>query len=289
MNFDTFIDAAWNEHADHPEEVGERLAGSLGLVDAPEHIAPFVRLVTHVYGEHLGQWERGIALVESVRGLPSWDGSAAVDGAVARSVAVLRYASGDRAALARLSREDCIAALATASSAFLGRDDSERALAAYTDATELADAGLPEGSPALRALAVGGNNLAAALETKANRDDAETRGMIAAAQGGLKYWKLAGTWLEEERAEYRLARSLLQAGDATAALESARRCIDVCARNDAPPFEEFFGYTVLALAQRAAGQHEGFDASRRQALERYGRVAADERQWCAAELEELGH
>jgi hypothetical protein len=289
MSFDTFIDAAWNDHGDHPEEVAERLANSLLQVDAPEHIAPFVRLVTHVYGEHLGQWDRGIALVEAVRGLASWNGSASVSGAVARSVAVLRYASGDHAAIASLSREERVAVLATASSAFLGRDDPKRAIASYAEAIELAEAGLPEGSPAPRALAVGGNNLAAALETKANRDNTETRGMIAAARGGLKYWKLAGTWLEEERAEYRLARSLLQAGDAAEALHSARRCVEVCAANDAPPFEEFFGYAVLALAQRAAGQSEAFDASRSRALERYERIGADERPWCAAELEELGH
>jgi len=289
MSFDTFIDTAWNEHADHSEEVAERLANSLALIDAPEHIAPFVRLVTHVYGEHLGQWDRGIALIGAVRGLPSWDGSASVAGAVARSVAVLRYASGDRGAIASLSREDRVAVLATASSAFLGRDDAKRALASYAEATELAEVGLPEGSPALRALAVGGNNLAAALEEKSNRDDAETRRMVAAARGGLKYWKLVGTWLEEERAEYRLARSLLQAGDAAGALESARHCVDVCAANDAPAYEEFLGYAVLALAQRAAGRPEASDASRRQALERYERIAADERRWCADELEELGH
>jgi hypothetical protein len=287
MNFDTFIDTAWNEHADHPQEVAERLANSLAVIDAPEHIAPFVRLVTHVYGEHLGQWDRGIALVEAVRGLPSWDASASVAGAVARGVAILRYASGDHGAIASLSREDRVAVLATVSSAFLGRDDARRALASYAEATELAEVGLPKGSPALRALAVGGNNLAAALEEKSNRDDAETRGMVAAARGGLKYWKLVGTWLEEERAEYRLARSLLQAGDAAGALESARHCVDVCAANDAPPFEEFLGYAVLAIAQRAADRPEASDASRSHALERYERIAADERQWCAAELGEL--
>ena len=61
--------------------------------------------------------------------------------------------------------------------------------------------------------AVAGNNLAATLEEKPDRDAFETEGMLTAAQGGLHHWKLAGGWMEEERAEYRLARSLLQAGD----------------------------------------------------------------------------
>ena len=111
--------------------------------------------------------------------------------------------------------------------------------------------------------------------------------MIVAAEGGLKYWKQAGTWLEEERAEYRLARSLLQAGKPDAAIQSARRCIEVCASNDAPAFEQFFGYAVLAIAQRAAADATGFAASREHARRLYELVPADERQWCESDLEEL--
>ena len=147
---------------------------------------------------------------------------------------------------------------------------------------------MPPGSPAIRALAVGGNNLAAALEAKKDRDAAETEGMLVAANGGLTYWKQAGTWLEEERAEYRLTRSLLQAGRAADAIESARRCIDVCVRNDAPAIETFFGCVVLALAQRANGDAAAFAASRQQALALLERVPEDEKQWCQSDLADLG-
>ena len=44
---------------------------------------------------------------------------------------------------------------------------------------------MPDGSPALRALAVGGNNLAATLEEKPDRDARETRGMVDAARAAL--------------------------------------------------------------------------------------------------------
>ena len=111
--------------------------------------------------------------------------------------------------------------------------------------------------------------------------------MVDAAEGGLKYWKLAGTWLEEERAEYRLTRSLLRAGESATAVSSARRCIAVCEGNSAPTVELFFGYAVLALALRAAGDADGFTAGRQRALEMYERVAPDERAWCKAELAEL--
>jgi hypothetical protein len=178
--------------------------------------------------------------------------------------------------------------LAAAASVFTARNEFKGALAAYTKAIQLADCGLPSKSPAIRALAVGGNNLAAALEEKKDRDASETDGMIVAANGGLKYWKLAGTWLEEERAEYRLARSLLRAGQPHAAIQNAMRCIDVCKLHNAPAFEQFFGHAVLALAQRDAGDTLSFEASRKCALAIFEQVPQDEKQWCKSEVHELG-
>ena len=287
MTFDTFLEAAWNDHADHPQKVADTIAASFQLVEAPAQLARFVGLLTHVYGEHLGQWQRGVELLESLRGLPAYDGSAAVAGPVARSQATLRYVGGDASALSGLDAQDSIMVLASASSAFAGRGEFSHAIAAYEETLGLAQAGLPPGSPAIRVLAVGGNNLAAALEEKKDRTGPETTAMLAAAQGGLTYWKQSGTWLEEERAEYRLARSQLQAGQSGAAVASGQRCVQVCERNDAPAFELFFAHTVLALAHRAAGDAGAFSASRQRALECLEQVPPEEKVWCESDLKEL--
>ena len=287
MTFDAFMDSAWNDHGDRPQEVADRLAASLSMVQSPEHIPPFARLVTHVFGEHLGRWQRGIELLEAMRSLPAFDGSAAVAGALTRSRATLSYASGDDSALASLAHEDCVCVLAAAATAFAGRNEFKQAVTAYGGALQLASSGLPKESLANRALAVGGNNLAAALETKKDRSASETDGMVLAAKGGLKYWKLAGTWLEEERAEYRLARSLLQAGEPRAAIESATRCIHICKANGASAFEEFFGYAALALAQRDTGDGRSFEASRQCALVLSEQVPPDEKRWCESTVAEL--
>ena len=284
MTFDSFIDTAWNDHGDHPREVADRLAASLALVAAPAHVPPFARLVTHVYGEHLGEWAAGIALLESLRGAAGVDPDPAAAGAIDRGVATLRYARGDGEALAALAADDRAAVLAMAASIFTARDDFARALAAYAAATQIAAGGLPAGSPAIRALAVAGNNLAAGLEEKTDRSAAETAGMVHAAEGGHTYWTLAGTWLEEERALHRLARSLLAAGEPERAIVRAKRCIDVCERNDAPPFERFFGHAALAIAQRAAGDRNGFLVSREHAFELHRQIPAEDRTWCEADL-----
>ena len=289
MTFDAFLETAWSDHGDRPQEVADRLASSLHLVEAAEHIPPFARLVTHVYGEHLGRWSQGIALLEAMRALPGFDGSEAVEGALGRNIATLRYAGGDAAALTSLDVADRAFVLASAAAAFAGRGEHMRGVAAYSEALRLANSGLPPGSAAVRALAIGGNNLATALEEKKDRDAAETEGMLVAAQGGLTYWKQAGTWLEEERAEYRLTRSQLQARRAKDAIESARRCVDVCERNDAPAIETFFGYVVLALAQRADGDATAFAASRQRALALLEQVPEDEKRYCQSDLADLGN
>ena len=287
VTFDTFIETAWNDHADHPQDVADRLAASIHIVERAEQIPPFARLTTHVFGEHLGQWDQGIAILESLRRRQAFDDGPAVTEALLRNVAVLRFARGDQDALAALSAENRVSVLATASSAFAGQGRFKQAIAAYGEAMRYARVDLPAKSPAIRALAIGGNNLAAALEGKQDRAPDEVRGMIAAAEAGLKYWKLAGTWLEEERAEYRLTRSLLQAGESAAAVGSARRCVAVCEANSAPDIELFYAHAVLALALRAAGDADGFTTARQRALQIYERVAPDERAWCKAELAEL--
>ncbi len=287
MTFDEFLQTAWNDHAERPQDVADRVAASLPIIETPTQIPPFARLVTHVYGEHLGQWGRGIEILDSLRRIPAYDGSALVTDIVARNIAVLRYASGDSAILEPLSREDRVTVLATASSAFAGQGKFKQAISTYAEAVQLARSGLPSGSPAIRPLAVGGNNLAAALEMKKDRDAIETTGMIAAAEGGLEFWKQAGSWLEEERAQYRLAHSLLEAGEYAAAIASARRCIAICNANNAPAFELFFGHTALARAQRAAENAAEFDAARDQARQLIAQVAPEERQWCESELEAL--
>jgi tetratricopeptide (TPR) repeat protein len=289
MSIDEFIATAWNDHGDHPEEVADRLAGALDRLVSPADIPPFARIVTHVYGEHLGRWSAGVALLESLRGRVPVDGDPGVAGAITRSVAALRYAGNLDSPLAHLSTDDRIAALATAASALAAQLGWRRAITTYEEALRLAEPGLPSGSPALRALAVAGNNMAASLEEKSDRDSVETRGMVVAAEGGLRYWRLAGTWLEEERAEYRLARTLLQAGDPAAAVEHARRCVDICGANDAPPFERFFGYAVLAIACARSGDGAAHATARQLALDQYALVAPDEKQWCEPELNELGH
>ncbi len=280
MTLEALIDAAWDEHAEAPEAVAARLAEARTLVAAPADIPPFARIVTHVYGEHLAQWDKGAALLESLRDTPAWDGSAPAAAALDRGVAVLRYCGGAPAALTSLPLDERIAVLATAASALVTQNACREGIDAYRQALAQVPPQLPRGAPAARAPAAGGNNLAAALEEKPERSAFEARGMLDAAHAGLKYWKLAGTWLEEERAEFRLSSCLRVEGEYEGAMAHARRCIAVCDANAAPPFERFFGLGALALAERDAGLVEDADSTLRHAQAAYAAIAPGERRWC---------
>ena len=288
MNFDQMIEQAWDDHADHTLAVADRLAAAAPTIAAQAHFAPFARIVTHVYGEHLGECERGVALLTSLRKLPTYSDAPEVGGIVTRSVAALRFVGGDAGAAATLGLEDRASALAAAASALTARGEFRRALDAYGEAVRLAPT-LPAGSAAFRALAIGGNNLSAALEDKDGRSASETEGMIAAARGGLAFWRMSGTWLEEERALYRLARSLLSAGQASEAALCAQQCIEVCERNDAPAFERFFASAVLARALREDSRVAEYRQVRNEALDWFDAVPDDEREWCESDLAELAY
>jgi hypothetical protein len=295
--FDDFLAAAWDDHGDQPHAVAERIAASLHLAAMPSQVAPMARLATHVFGEHLGEWQRGIDVLGALRSVaalageaPAPDGAAeraAAVAAVDRAVATLRYAGGDAAVLDALGSDDRVFVLASAAGAQAGRGDVARAIDDFARALDLAANGLRDGAPAVRALAVNGNNLAAMLEEKHPRDARETTAMLRAAQAGVTWWPRAGTWLEEERAHYRLSRSRLAAGLADDAAASARQCLAVCGQNDAPAFERFFGYAALALAHHAAARPVERAAATREALDAYARVPADEQAWCAADLAAL--
>jgi hypothetical protein len=297
---EALIASAWDDHADAPEAVAERLRGALKRLARPEDVAPLAALLAHVFGEHLGRYGEGLALLERLAYHPAARDQAVAQSQLARQMLALRFARGDTAVAPSLGLDDAVSVRAMAASMLCGRRQFAESLALLDEAVAMAEGSaaqpdglhehsplLREASPALRALAVAGNNLAAALEELAVRDDTLTRGMLRAAEAGLRYWLRAGTWLEAERAEYRLARSCLAAGDATGAVAAAERCLARCIEAQAPDFERVFACAVLASSRRAAGDLAGFESVRAEALRLDAGLPAEDRRWTAADLDLL--
>ena len=238
MTFSEFMNQAWADHADRPSEVAERLQSSQAHAETSADVIGLAGLLTHIYGEHLGQWAQGVAALEKLQIL---DSDAAF--AIRRSIASLKLSSGDASPLDGLSLSDRVRVLAVSASALTGQKQTERAAEFFNEAlaTEL-----PDDDPAIRALAITSNNLACALEEKPNRSIQESAFMIRAAIAARKFWQLAGTWIHVERAEYRLANSYLKAGDIERARFHARECLRICELNGADEFEMKYAREIVS-------------------------------------------
>jgi hypothetical protein len=111
--------------------------------------------------------------------------------------------------------------------------------------------------------------------------------MVLAAQTARTYWGIAGTWLQWERAEYRLAKTYLQAANPARSLEHAQKCLEISHLNSAPALELFFGHEALALAHKAMGNTAEFAEAATHATSYFDALGADDQVWCAAALVSL--
>lgn len=287
MDFSTFFDKAWEDHAADSAAVARRLDEGIALVTDEAQLNQLMTLGHHVLGEHLGRWHEGIAFVERLSALPSFAAEGASGQARRRCLSSLRLSAGDAAALDALSPSDRIRVGAMAA-ANLAEHDTARANRLLQGALDLAQrAGLPATDPMHRALAVAGNNLASNLEQKTERSADERALMILAAQTARHHWAIAGTWLETERAEYRLANTWLAAGDLARAREHAQACLDIIEANDGAALERLFGWEALGLVERAAHNAAGHEKALARAREAFAALDEADKSWCAETLDKL--
>ena len=91
MDFKTFIGQAWDDHVNAAQAVAERLDEGIALIGDEEQLNDLMNLGRHVHGEHLGTWQQGIAFIERLSALPSFDLEGASGQSYRRCVASLRF------------------------------------------------------------------------------------------------------------------------------------------------------------------------------------------------------
>ena len=287
MDFDTFMGKAWDDHATDAAAVARRLDDGIALVGDEAQLNRLMHLGQHVYGEHLAEWRNGVAFLDRIAALPAFVREGASGQAQRRAIAALQLSEGADATIGDLSPSDRIRVGAMASGN-LAAHDTARARRLLEAALDLAQrAGLPNDDPMHRTLAVTGNTLACTLEEKADRNAEECALMILAAQTARHHWAITGTWLETERAEYRLANTWLQAGDLARAREHAQACLEIVAANDGAALERLFGWEALGLVERAAGNAAGHAQALVRAREAFAELDESDKSWCAASIEKL--
>src|SRR5258705_11668736 len=106
MSLESFLEAAWKDHADRPEDVADRLPRALAMLQSAADVAPLAAIVTHVYGEHLARWDAGILLLQALRAASPEVANPAASRAIDRSIAILKYAANAELALTQLPTDD---------------------------------------------------------------------------------------------------------------------------------------------------------------------------------------
>jgi hypothetical protein len=285
-DFDTFLRQAWEEHVADAAGVAARLADAgLARVATATQAAALAHLAQHLWGEHLGLWDEGRAWLQRLGEHPACRGEALAAVRRARASLALSAGMGDERAAMPPSERIRVAALAAAQLA--GRDTA-RAAALFQEALAEAEASaLDAADPAHRALAVTGNSLACSLEEKAGRSAHERELMILAAQAARRHWALAGTWLETERAEYRLAMSWLQAGDSARVRPHAQECLAIVQAHGAPALERFYAWEAIGVVERAAGNPAGHALALAGAREAHAALDEGDRGGCQTALDRL--
>lgn len=282
MEFNTYLNAAWDQHVNDSSGVADGFEEAFRLVKETAQINQLAHLITHVMGEHLGRFEKGQALLNLLKSNRLADSE--THHSLARFSRILSLTEKPDYNLGSdVSSSDLMRIYSSAASALLGLNQVGRATSLFKQALAIAETS-DSNDPGMRAMAVSGNNLASTLIEKSERTPEETELMILAAKTGRKYWEIAGTWLEVERAEYRLAQSYLQARDFINSIKHANLCLTICEKNNAEPLEFFFAFEAIAQVEKAMQQ----PLRSLSQMEKYlDLVPQNQKSWCVPSLEKL--
>lgn len=286
MDFNTYLNNAWNDHAKDATAIANKFSEGLRMVQTPNDLEQLGRLATHVYGEHLGKWTEGLSFINTLSQHSQFSQGSSVEKSFSIFKGSLTLSAQSSFDLSSYSTSDQIRILSMSASALSEQGETDRAKDYFLRALGLGS-GLSKEDPANKSLAITGNNLACSLEEKSERNNKETDLMVLAAKAARKFWEIAGTWKEVERAEYRLSLSYLQASKLEESFIHAQNCVEICNENSAPALEYFFGYEALALAEKAKGNDLGYKTAVSQVQKYFEQLADDDKSWCETTIKKF--
>jgi len=299
MQFAQLIQQGWQQHGDDPDGVATQLVDWVDQASSPAEAAQHAALTVHVYGEHLGRFADGDALLCRLLERGAAPDETPEARSIWRSRAILARCAGDEAGEAAHTARGIVPGpngeaaarvriLAIAASALVGQKRLDEARSTLEEALSHAGYGPDKGDSAAQALAITCNNLSCELETRTDRTEGETELMLLAAREGRRFWEIAGTWTNVERAEYRLSAAHRAAGDGRAALDHARACLGICQANQADGIERFFAHESLALAHHSVGEVEAAGVARAMAASSVDQIEDESmKEFCTGELAKL--
>lgn len=241
-DFDAFIKQSWQQHEAEPQPTYNQLEQALSEVEDTNHAERILPLMLHTSIGHLHDPSQFLSSLDKIE-----SGVAAQCLTRQRAKAVAKYfVDQNTDQITELEDVDQRRVFAQIANELSAMNELEQASTWLAKAANGIDSGQAT-EPLARSIAITGNNLACQYEGLETRSGAQVEHMLEAATLALEYWKVAGGWIQEERAEYRLAMSLLKAGSPQQAKVHAERCEAICRKNGEDAFELFYAHDLLML------------------------------------------
>jgi tetratricopeptide (TPR) repeat protein len=283
MSFNDYLNNAWSIHAADPKKVANEFKSNFNLMNSDDDVMAISRLIVHVCGEHLGNWQQGIELLRKLKNnAPIKDKNE-----MNRLMAILDLGNNPNISIEKFSQSDKTIIYSTTAAALASLGGLKNAAVLYHKACEINIVEINAEDPANHALAIASNSIACKLEDKKERTQKETELMITAATMARKYWEIAGSWKEVERAEYRLSKTFIEAADLDLAKNHAEKCLEIVIQNKSEPLEVFFAYEALATIQKLKKSAMGFESALFQMKNAFDLLSVDDQNYCQKILETL--
>jgi hypothetical protein len=281
MNFKEYLSNAWMTHETDARKLLDEVKDNFKLMESEDDVMAMARLIVHLAGQHLGDWESGIGLLRKLKNNATINDKSEMN----RLVAVLTLGNFPSTDLSSFSPSDQARIYAATSSALASLGGIKNAEKFLKLAVNIIETNLSVSDPANKAVAITGNTIASTLEEKTDRSILHDELMIYAAQTARKYWEIAGGWKEIERAEYRLAKSNLKAQRNNEAHEAACTCLKIVNSNNDEPLELFFAQEVVILTSMATNNISGLERSKEVMRGAFDQLSTDDQEWCRPTLD----
>ena len=283
MKFNEYLRNAWATHAENPRFLADDFKSQFTLMESVEDVMAMSKLIVHVCGEHLGDWEKGIELLRKIKNNATISDKSEMN----RYVAILNLGNNPKSSIDHMSLSDQAHVYAMTASALTSLGGLKNAERFFKSAVEIAKTTLLKNDPAHKAIAMAGNNIACRLDEKIELTSHESELMIFAAKEARLSWELAGTWKEVERAEYRLSKSFFKNRDFKTALIHAEACMEIIRSNKEEPVEIFFASEVLALSHYQLKNQMGFASAIAQMKGAFDELESSDQNWCQKTLDTI--
>jgi hypothetical protein len=279
MSFEEYLSNAWSIHAENPKKVAEEFKANFSLMQTEDDVMSMARLIVHVCGGHLGEWQKGSDLLLKLKNNATIKDRSLMN----RYVAILNLGNNPNISIDNFSISDQVQIYSSTASALISLGGMKNG-AKFLDKAASLVIELTKEDAAYKAVAIAGNSIACDLEDKTNRTQSDIDLMIAASKIGRKFWEIAGTWIEIERAEYRLSQTYFQANEFENSLLHAMKCVEIVTNNGALPLEKVFAYEAVMMANKALGQHELAEKAKSEMEKYFEELPSEDKVWCKKSL-----